>query len=337
MSDKILDLVNKINDGEWDELQPYFGDFENALKLISKHNYLHLIDPFSGNLEDIRNTVIYSLLNNPESRDKTFKQIVDRLSDIDIINGEYYLNLSDLSDLSELFAHSYRETSSRDVAKNVLGEDYWDPFWDTTDNVYRDVIDELNPENKKYFRDKVLELLGNKEIELDGRSSDLMEELAKEQTKETSFNVTPQNIDRIVNDEDTMLWLLKNELDDIKSELYSLHSTAYNGAYSDEYYRKVWSELEEYIDTNAKPDWFTWGKGQRVRVKIKTDSLFNAIVEFFYQNQKYNDDIDNYGSYMSLLINLMEDSYDYLDFRMVDYPDGYEVDKRINEYFGDYI
>ena len=43
------------------------------------------------------NTVIYSLLNNPESRDKTFKQMVDRLSDIDVINGEYYLNLSDFT------------------------------------------------------------------------------------------------------------------------------------------------------------------------------------------------------------------------------------------------
>jgi hypothetical protein len=40
---------------------------------------------------------------------------------------------------------------------------------------------------------------------------------------------------------------------------------------------------------------------------------------------------------MSLLMNLMEDSYDYLDFRMLDYPDGTEVDKKINEYFGEYI
>ena len=337
MSDKVLDLVNKINDGEWYEIEPYIGSMENAINLITKHGYLHLIDPFNDDLEDIRNSIIYEMLNNHDTSDELFKKIVDRLSDIDFINGEYYVNLSDLTDLSELFYHSSRDTSPRDVAKAVLGEDYWEPFWNTTDNVYTDVIEELTPDNKKYFRDKVLKLLENKEIELDGRSSDLMEELAGEQNKETSFIVTPQNIDRIINDEDTMLWLLKNELHDLNSDLYNVHSNAYNGAYNDEYYRKVWSELGEYIDTDSKPDWFKWGKGNRVRIRVRPGDLFRVIKDFFYEYKGYTDDIDNYGSYIDLVRHMMDTTYDYLDFRMNDYPDGTEVDKRINEYFGDYI
>jgi hypothetical protein len=31
------------------------------------------------------------------------------------------------------------------------------------------------------------------------------------------------------------------------------------------------------------------------------------------------------------------DDYEYLDFRIIDYPDSREVDKNINEIFGEYI
>jgi hypothetical protein len=123
----------------------------------------------------------------------------------------------------------------------------------------------------------------------------------------------------------------------MNSDLYNVHSNAYNGAYNDEYNKKIWNELEEYIDSDSKPDWFKWGKGHRVRIKVRPGDLFRVIKDFFYEYKEYTDDIDNYGSYIDLVRHMMENTYDYLDFRMGDYPDGTEVDKRINEYFGDYI
>lgn len=338
MSDKLLKFVNMINNGEMDSLEDYFDDMSVLFDVLNKRGYLHLIDPFSVDLGSYHNKVVYKILNSDgELSDKLFKKLANSLGDIDEINGEYYLNIRDLKDLADLFRTYSRDVSPRDIAEKVLSDDYWDAFYDTTDNVYRDVVDELNPKNLEYLKEYILKQLGTEEIELDGRSSDLMEELASEQGKETSFNLTPQNIDRVVKDEDTMDWLFKDELDDLKSNLYNIHSNAYNTAYNDEYYRKVWNELGMYIENN--PDWFKWGEKYRVRLKLKKGILFNVINNFFGEYKDYNDSFDYYGSFISLLEHLMDssDDYEYLDFRIIDYPDSREVDKNINEIFGEYI
>jgi hypothetical protein len=213
-----------INNGEMDSLEDYFDDMSVLFDVLNKRGYLHLIDPFSVDLGSYHNKVVYTILNSDgELSDKLFKKLANSLGDIDEINGEYYLNIRDLKDLADLFRTYSRDVSPRDIAEKVLSEDYWDAFYDTTDNVYRDVVDELNPKNLEYLKEYILKQLGTKEIELDGRSSDLMEELASEQGKETSLNLTPQNIDRVVKDEDTMDWLFKDELDDLKSNLYSVN------------------------------------------------------------------------------------------------------------------
>jgi len=134
-----------------------------------------------------------------------------------------------------------------------------------------------------------------------------------------------------------MKWLFYDDLSDLKSELRNLHSNAYNNAYESEYHRKVWDELGEYVEN--KPEWFEWGKKHRVRLKLKKNVLLGVIVSFFGEYKDYNDSFDYYGSFISLLEHLMDtsDDYEYLNFRIVDYPDYREVDKNINEYFKDYL
>lgn len=338
IKEKVLDIVNKINNGEIDEIEDLFGGMSTVFNIINKFDMLHLIDPFSINDMSDRNSIIHQLIQNDKTSDKIVKQLIERLADIEEKNGEYYLDLNDLTDLTDLFESYRSDVSPKDVAKSVLSEDYWEPFWDTTDNVYRDVIYELNPENKKYFRNKVLKLLENQDIELDGRSSDLMDELASEQNSETSFKVNEKNIDRIINDEDTMLWLLKNNLDDLRGDLYSVHNNAYNSAYTSEIYRQVWDGLGEYIDTSSSPEWYKFGKGSRVNIKVTYNQLKSLISDFFKEYQKYGDDFDYYGSYLGNIEKLMsEGPYDRINFRISDYPDFREVDKQINQYFGDYI
>lgn len=338
---KLIDLVNRINNGDWDELEPLFGDFDTVLNLLEKFDMVHLLDPYEDNVEGIRNFLIYSFLNsdNEELSKKWYDKLIGNLSDIDVINGEYYLDLGTLSDLSEWFKSYSRDYSPNDVAKRVLSEDS-DPFYydNTTDDVYGDVIEGLTPKNMQILKEKIFKKLNNQEIELDGRSSDLMDELAKEQGKEESFIVNSQNIDRIIGDEDTMRWLLKNDLSDIRLDLYSLHSNAYNSAYESYLYRKVWDELDEYIESKGKTDWYQHGKRYRVRVKVRRSDLERVIKEFFYQYKNYTDDFDNVGGYLSLVTKLMyEGPYEYLSFRIPDYPDYSDVENNVNEYFGDYI
>ena len=50
------------------------------------------------------------------------------------------------------------------------------------------------------------------------------------------------------------------------------------------------------------------------------------------------DKLDYYGSYTGMMKQLMdEDVYDWLDFRIPDYPNFSLVTKDINDIFGDYI
>lgn len=338
--DKVREIVDRINDGEWSEIKPFFGSFDNALKLISRAGLDNLIDPFADGLEDDRNEILYELLNsnNPEISSKWFKKMATMLNDIHEINGEYFLDLDDLSELSELFRDSYN-VSTRNIAKSVLGEDSWEPFWDTTNNVYTDVVEDLNPKNLQRFKEIVFKKLDGKEIELDGRSSDLMNELAEEQSKEESFVVNSQNIERIIKDEDTMNWFFKNDLDDISSELYSLHNNSYNSAYESEFYKKVWNELDEYVDKDGKKDWYQRGNKYRIRVRVRPEQIRDVISEILYQYKKYNDELFyDPGSYLGFITKLMyEGPYDYLDFRVDDYPDSYEVSKNINDNFDSYF
>jgi hypothetical protein len=42
-------------------------------------------------------------------------------------------------ELAQLFRES-RNDSARNAAKAILGEDYWEPYWDTSDDIYVDVM-----------------------------------------------------------------------------------------------------------------------------------------------------------------------------------------------------
>ena len=57
-----------------------------------------------------------------------------------------------------------------------------------------------------------------------------------------------------------------------------------------------------------------------------------------YGSSDYNMDRLGYDYFLPTLEKMMDDSvYEYLDFRVPDYPDPRKVDENINEMFGDYI
>ena len=48
--------------------------------------------------------------------------------------------------------------------------------------------------------------------------------------------------------------------------------------------------------------------------------------------------MEYYGSYIGVITSLMNNSdYEWLSFRVPDYPDWGETKKNINDYFGDYL
>jgi hypothetical protein len=334
--DIALDIVNYINNSEFDEVLPYFGDFETALNFLKKKGYLHLLDPFEVP-DEFRNGLIHFLLSEKETREGTLKTLISRLSDVKEENGQYYLILDGREELAELFEEYNRDISPYDIAKLVLGENFWEPFYNLGENVYRDVVEELNPDNKNYLKSYILDELKDTKIELDGQSSEEMELIASEQGHDDHMIVNQENIDRILGDEETMDWLFKNDLDGLHSDLGNIYTNAYNSAFTDEVYNKVWDEILTYIDDKVVND-FKWGKGYRQKVKI-TNHINSVIDDWFSEYKNYSDDFDYYGSYLGIIKQLTDDvgRYEKLSFRIPDYADSSDVENNVNQMLRDYI
>lgn len=336
--EKYKKYVDSINDGDYETLQEliqYIGSLNKVLEFFEKVDVLQLLDPYGPSIDDKQNLILWYQINSKHSKE-TYENILSNLSDVEKKEDGYYVTLRDITDLSDLFQGSSRDFSPKDVVKSVLSEDYWEPFWDTTDNVYRDVIEELNDENLKYLKEIILKELEGVKLEINIQSSDEMELIASEQGHDDYLLVTQENIDRIVNDEDSMDSLMNNYLENMKSNLFNIHSNSYNDAYSNEYYKKVWNELGEFFEN--KTDWVKFGDKYHAHIKIKAPNqiIYDYLDSFI--DYGYHRSIEYNGSIMSLIEELINEGfYEPLSFRIHDYPNSSEVDKNINLIFKDYI
>ena len=155
----IEDVLNRISDGDTDIIE-YMGGMENVFKIALKKGVLEDIQWWNTEWTDYENVILLALLNSddPEIRKQTYENVKVHLinSDLDKINDEWYIVLDSLSDLNELFIRADQHT-----VEEVFSEDFWEPFgWNSSDDIYRDVIEELTPENltsfKKRYEEKIL-------------------------------------------------------------------------------------------------------------------------------------------------------------------------------------
>ena len=334
-------ILVTFNDEGWDSLEPFFGKFENFYNYLKKYGVLNQLS-LKEIPDELYNEYAYYLMQ--EYPDYVVNYIVGNdLTDIEKKGDEYYLRLRDREEVSDFFRDGrYRDASPRDIVKSVMGEDWWEPYYDTTDDVYRDVVEELNEENLQYFKQRVLKELEGVQIDLDGTSSDEMEEIASEQGHDDHFFVTPENIDRIVDDSDTMENLLEYHLYDIRSDLYSIHSQAYNDAYTSEIWEDIMSELSTFFEPKFHSETVKVGDKTKYIEYIKINDLQSIINDFLYnyKDSSYNDDMMEYhGSFTGVLAKMMNelDDYDFLDFSVPDYPNSRRIDRNINELFKDYL
>jgi hypothetical protein len=346
MNEKYLKYVNEFITGDFDHLIDMFDSMENVLRFFHKKDLLQYIDPFDTDVEDYQLEILNYLLNVVNDK-KTLEYCVAQLSDVIPQDDGYYIRVRDREDFAELFNDRSRDTTPRDVAKAVLGEDndMFERWGNTTDDIYRDVVEELNPENVELLKKYILDRLTNWKIEVDDDSPDLFNNYADD---EGIFYLTPENVGDVIGDEESFMYLIDNDyLDDLSSELYSIHSNAYNSAYETEVYNDVISELGTFFDMKSAK----WEA-----VPLYKDAT--KLTEFYYVKfnpnelvgsiKKYVEDRNNWGysdnnlNYVSTWINMMNTfmgngDEPWLDFRIPDYPDGSLVDKYINEFFPDYI
>jgi hypothetical protein len=361
----IEEIIEEFNDGNWQAISKIFNNrIEVFLSFVLRKGLINELDlsniPYN-NVPSFDFLVKTKILDNFEY--KSIPEVLENdfllhkiqqdpevwlewitgkiLTDVEKRSDGYYLFLRDRTELAELFDDSGRDATAKDVAERVLGEDYYEDFYDSTNNVYEDVIEELDVENVIKLRNYIFREIGNVEFPLEKYDSDFFEGLSEEQGTEGYFIIKETDLDELIKNEEAMKQLLNDDLSELKSELYNIHNNAYNGAYQSELYSLIWSELDRYFVGRVIDQQIQSGEKTKWLQYVKIRDFKRDVINFLSERlgSEYNEDkLDYYGSYTGMMKQLMdEDVYDWLDFRIPDYPDFSLVTKDINDIFGDYI
>ena len=331
----IQELIEMFNDGDTDFIK-YIGDVQTFFKILHRRGLLDELDPEGKLSNDYQNDLLLFYYEN--DKEKFWEYVLKFLGDVELVNGEPYLVVGNQGELAELFCDNRRNDLSKDTVEELLDGEYdshgygWSSH-DLTDNVYRDVIGELTKENLLYLKEYIIKSLEGKQIE---PYTDLLEDYSKQQGHPEYVTIDQSNIDQVVDDEETMEELMGNELEELKSELYSIYANSYNSAYEDELYEDVWSELSTYF---GKGEWVTRPHTYKKETEVQKfrapiHNFESNIFDYLNENKGYTyGTLEYWGSYLSIL----KDGMECLSVYPPDYPDSRKVDKNINMYFNDYI
>jgi hypothetical protein len=272
-------------------------------------------------MEEIPQAYLQILYNkNPQS---TIDYVVDEfLTDVKKEGDKYYMIMS-RDDLSEFFDDRGRDGTARDVAKRVLSDEPSD--WYNNDSVdVSTVVEELDEGNFDNLLHKFF-------VEHEGEEYD-GEIITQEFMKNTTKNELSDMISKLD--------------DELSSNLTSLYSTAENYAYEEEIYNLVNRELKDFFGTEKWGDYITSQIKKidgtivnKETFRVDVTNLLKRIVPE-YINMHVTEP-DNQFEYQGDLENVIKDWFneteDYLDFRVPEYPDYRLLEKQINDLYSDYI
>jgi hypothetical protein len=329
------EIVEMFNNGDLD-VPKYFNDYQTFFKVLKKRGLMGEIDPKNADGgENWQNEYLLWLYEN--DRENYYKWIPTLLNDVVFENRKAYLEIHDRGDLAKLFCDGHRYDLSRDTIETILSGDgdAYEPYWDTTQDVYSDVIEELTPENDKRLGEYIVKTLNGQQISAD---TDELQLISSEQGHPDYVEVNMENVKRIIDDEETMKELLGDQLSDLKSELYSIHSSAYNSAYEESVWAELWSELGTYFEGDG--EWISkphpYKKNTEIQYfKIPIRNFESDVNDYLFNNKGYGNSgtLEYHGGF----IEIMKEDRDCLSAQAPDYPDYRKLDKNINEYFKHYI
>jgi len=208
----IEDFIEMFNNNDLD-VKKYFNNYATWFSILKRRGLMGEIDPKNASDgEEWQNEYLLWLYDN--DRENYYKWIPSLLDDVIFENGQAYLEVSDRGDLAKLFCDGHRYDLSRDTIENILSgdSDVWEHYYETTDNVYRDVIEELTPENDKRLGKYIVDTLNGQQISAE---TDELQLIATEQGHPEYAVITMENVKRIIDDEETMKELLDNQLIDL--------------------------------------------------------------------------------------------------------------------------
>ena len=323
----IDEVIELFNDTELD-VNKYFNDSETFFKIMDKRGRIDDLDLENNYMEN--DYLAYLSETNGE---KFVEEVQKQISDVRFDGEVPVLQLNDASDLAKLFCVGRNDISQDTIREILLGEADWDRYWDTTDDVYRDVIEELNEENLKHLYSYIVNNLQGVQVEPE---TELLGEIAAQQNTDYA-TINMENVVSVVNNSETMGYLLDHDLEELDSELNSIHSNAYNMAYETAVYNEVWGKLDDLFDVGKRKFVYQqhpYKKETQIEVlKIPIRDFYQPIMDYLHNSKGSSETLEYYGDF----INILENNDECVSMRVPDYADHSETIKNINEIFGDYI
>lgn len=350
MKDKLINLLNSDNtESILIFIERYLNDDTNEFfKLLDKVGIMN-DENFYENLTEIMpmSYLSYKYKTNPE---QTVKYIVENFfTDIKEVNGRYILELGNREDLSIFFKDDGgRETGSKDIAKLILQEDWWEPFYDVSQDIYDEVIEVLTPENLKLLAEKINNELSGSEVDPD---TSLLEDIAEDQGHPDYVELSVDLLlNTIFEDKESTKYIIEREAVDTSSQLYSLYPNAYNTAYVDEKWEQVSNEIKSLLSIDNMGEWQTKtvkgydGKERKINnyfidVTNFIDELISETLDSKYVDD-YRNEFDYHGNFESFVEHAIYEEIiegGRISIPYYDYPDHDRVEKYVNDLFPDYI
>jgi hypothetical protein len=324
-------IINYINNGGSNDVKNIiitsFRKFSNVAKFLITHNKIEKINLeklytllYYNDEESEFNMICHSILKKYGS-----DYFVNYLDDVSVVDNEFYISLPDLSYLPNIF--NYEDISN--VVNGVFGQDWYEYFYvdNSSINYYYDIIDILDDNNLITIKENILENCGGNNFDEESFNYSLPSDYFDENDE---FNVS-DNIETIMSDSELFNFIIQLDcLRELKSSLISLYSMAYNEAWNEQMFERIWSGLSEFFSKDV-----VW-EDDFVKIKIKD---FNIVLDHYFRGIGDNEtNIIEDNSYIKILHSLfLLGIYEEPNIRLLPYPSNELVSNNINDSLSDYI
>jgi len=216
--------------------------FDNFCKYVIKYSEEFKNKPMSElyewfDLEDmvmIKEKKIFTFLRSLGVNVET--DVFDRIGSL-TKKGDRYLYTADNEDLASLWAKG----SGREIAENVLSEDYWEPYYDVVHDWFNQCWDELTEKTVKFVKKELIKKLKGQTIDVT-----CMDDY-EEHFPDGTMVVNVKNMSKISDRE--LGYLIKDcdDLEQFKTVLDSIYTDTYNNVASADYYDAIMGPIEDFL------------------------------------------------------------------------------------------
>ena len=273
----LIELFNK-GGRETDKVIKTFGSTKNFIfkylkpkKLVHKLDIDQVWDTLLGEDEFLFNKICLTILDEVGP-----VYFLKKIPFVQIVNDKYYFQFHKLIGLSGFFDESYYSIFRKFSQENYLGESEID--------FYYDIYLILNFENKKYFKNYILNNFGDDVLNLDDFV--FFEDSMKNYLdKNGEFNIY-NNIDEILSNEDMLNSVLYTDLFTVlKYDLLKLYNYSNQKNLINNFYKRILNSLNQFFYPKVY-------KGDNLKF-INFESFLRSFFECFYD---YKTNIfDTYG------------------------------------------